>query len=156
MKKVVLVFVLSLVAILGFSQCNFKVLIPLNKQYKVTAGDTVNNYARVEVSENSNIRIEFDTVFQNTQIPVKITTNADTPLIITHAYWGEPYISPNFTREPIFKGDTALGYYMLHCNNYQRGQFNKRALVKTNRCKFSFTFRGVRACNRRDPPVLGR
>lgn len=145
-----LVFFFCFLAMWSFAQCNCIVLIPLSNQYKVTLGDTINNYARIKVSENINIRIAFDTVYQNIEIPVRITNNSDTPLIITRAYWGEPYIAPNFTKEPILKGDTTSGYYMLHCNNSYPSRFTKVAQVQTNQCSFSFTFKGVRMCRKKE------
>ncbi len=128
------------------------VLIPLSENYGVSiaGADTVNNHVRIRVSENTAIKIEMDTVVQNITIPVKLTHNLDTPLVIIRADWGEPYPPPYFTKQPIFKGDTSVGKYTLHCSYPRPSLFTKVAYIRTNHLNFRFVFKGVRVCRKRE------
>lgn len=149
MQKLAAVFFFCFWAGISFAQINGSLLIPLDSNYRITNGDTVDNYARIGLQKHIWVNIEVDSVFKPLKIPMKLINHSDTPLIIIQAYWGEPFIGSEYQKEPIFKNDSGyLAYTVLYSGAGYGYRFNKTALVKTNQGNFNVSFKGVMAIRR--------
>lgn len=147
MKKIAWVFFFCFTVMLGYSQCNCTVFIPLSNEYEVTRSDTVGDYAAVKIKEGKSITIKFtDTLpreHRPIKIPFKVINYSDTPLVFGRVNWGGEAISVRWSKEPAFKGDTLTGEYVTMSNlNRSYGRFSKTSTVKTNQCRWMVYFRG--------------
>jgi hypothetical protein len=156
MRQVILTIIATLLATSSFSQTTLtnssnqtRVQKPIEQEnFSISTKDTL-KYQFQNISNNKalykNFKVDIGSINYGQPLihyDFYLTNNSDTPLVIQHAYWAEPSFSPNYSINPIAKGETGLLTYSLK-DTKKQGVFSKTGTVITNLGNFNINFKGV-------------
>jgi|GEM_PF-4980579 len=74
---------------------------------------------------------------------LELVNDSTVPLIIANAYWGEPNIQPEWTKEPIMPGKAGKMRFTCHTSLRPDCPINKSSTVQTNFGPMTIHFKGT-------------